>query len=312
MLKMMNLEKEITNYLTYCSKQKQLSIHTIRAYKNDLAQFLDYERGQGLCKQVITQYIYYLHEKFAPKTVRRKIASLKAFVHYLYYQDIIEVNPFDKINSSFKEPKVLPRTIPEYLVKSILQATYTNMLTAKSAFANKMSLRNTAVLELLFATGARISEICSLKTENIDLTAHTIKILGKGAKERILQIENNDVLKILQQYNNEFASFINRKGYFFINNRYGRLSEQSVRNIIKKLEKQINSDIHITPHMFRHTMATMLLEEDVDIRYIQRILGHSSITTTQIYTHVTSSKQKEILQTKHPRNKFHFESNANI
>ncbi len=312
MLKMMNLEKEITNYLTYCSKQKQLSIHTIQAYKNDLAQFLDYERGQGLCKQVITQYIYYLHEKFASKTVRRKIASLKAFVRYLYCQDIIETNPFDKIDSSFKEPKVLPRTIPEYLVKSILQATYTNMRTAKSAFAQKMSLRNTAVLELLFATGARISEICSLKTGNIDLTTHTIKILGKGAKERILQIENNDVLTVLQWYKNEFAPFINCNSYFFLNNRYGRLSEQSVRNIIKKLEKQINSDIHITPHMFRHTMATMLLEEDVDIRYIQRILGHSSITTTQIYTHVTSSKQKEILQTKHPRNRFHFESNANI
>ncbi len=309
---MIDLEKEITNYLTYCCKQKQLSTHTIRAYKNDLAQFLNYERGRGICKQVIIQYIYYLHESFAPKTARRKIASLKAFVRYLYCQDIIEVNPFDKIDSSFKEPKVLPRTIPEYLVKSILQVTYTNMRTAKSAFAKKMSLRNTAILELLFATGARISEICSLKTENIDLAAHTIKILGKGAKERILQIENSDVLKVLQHYNNEFASFINRNSYFFLNNRYGRLSEQSVRNIIKKLEKQINSDIHITPHMFRHTMATMLLEEDVDIRYIQRILGHSSITTTQIYTHVTSSKQKEILQTKHPRNKFHFESNTNI
>ncbi len=309
---MIDLEKEITSYLTYCSKQKQLSSHTIRAYKNDLAQFLNYERGRGLYKQTITQYIYYLHEKFAPKTARRKIASLKAFVRYLYCQDIIETNPFDKIDSSFKEPKVLPRTIPEYLVKSILQATYTNMRTAKSAFAQKISLRNTAVLELLFATGARISEMCSLKTENIDLTAHTIKILGKGSKERILQIENHDVLKVLQQYNNEFAPFINRNGYFFLNNRYDRLSEQSVRNIIKKLEKQINSDIHITPHMLRHTMATMLLEENVDIRYIQRILGHSSITTTQIYTHVTSSKQKEILQTKHPRNKFHFKSNVNI
>lgn len=130
-----------------------------------------------------------------------------------------------------------------------------------------------------------------------------IRIFGKGAKERIIQIENGDVLYILNSYRKLFSNDINRNGFFFLNNRKSRLSEQSVRIILKNLEKQINSDIHITPHMFRHSVATLLLEEDVDMRYIQRILGHSSITTTQIYTHVTSSKQKEILRTKHPRNK---------
>lgn len=102
-----------------------------------------------------------------------------------------------------------------------------------------------------------------------------------------------------------FSDHICANGYFFLNNRKQRFSEQSVRIVIRRLETQIKSDIHITPHMFRHSVATMLLEEDVDIRYIQKILGHSSITTIQIYTHVTSAKQREIIRTKHPRNKIH-------
>lgn len=158
-------------------------------------------------------------------------------------------------------------------------------------------------MELLFATGARISEICSLKYENIDLEAQVLRIFGKGLRERNVEIENYDVLSILKRYYAIFKEDIHKSGFFFLNNRKQRLSEQSVRIMIKRLEEQVHSDIHITPHMFRHSVATMLLEEDVDIRYIQRILGHSSITTTQIYTHVTSSKQKEILRNKHPRNK---------
>lgn len=300
---MIDLKNEIETYLTYCSKQKNLSMHTIKAYRIDLFQFINYKEKITLNKKTLLNYIQYLHETFKPKTVRRKIASLKAFTHYLYYQDKIRSNPFDKIDASFKEPKILPRIIPEYLIQQLLSTSYNNIKSSSSLRKKSVHIRNTAVLELLFATGARISEICSLKTENIDLTSHTVKILGKGSKERIIQIENPDVLHILNQYKQLYDKHIIQSGYFFLNNRNQRLSEQSVRIIITNLEKQINSNIHITPHMFRHSVATMLLEEDVDIRYIQKILGHSSITTTQIYTHVSSSKQKEILRTKHPRNK---------
>ena len=125
------------------------------------------------------------------------------------------------------------------------------------------------------------------------------------SKERIIQIENNDVISILMRYMLSTANHPQPDSYLFLNSRHNRLSEQSVRTVITNLEKQISSPIHITPHMFRHSVATLLLEEDVDIRYIQKILGHSSINTTQIYTHVTSSKQREILRTKHPRNKIH-------
>ena len=302
---MIDLENQIKEYLIYCEKHKNLSRHTLKSYGIDLAQFKTYKLNISLSKEDLSEYIQHLHEKFKPKTIKRKIAALKAFVHYLYYQDIIEHNPFDKLDTSFKEPMLLPRTIPEHIIHKLLKATYDMIELAGSSYNKKTAIRDAAVLELLFATGARVSEICSLKEENIDLEAHTVRILGKGGKERIIQIENEDVLSILCRYKKLYENDIYLTRFFFINNRHRRLSEQSVRTIISKLERQINSSIHITPHMFRHSVATLLLEEDVDIRYIQKILGHSSITTTQIYTHVTSSKQKEILRTKHPRNKIH-------
>ena len=283
-----------------------MSQHTTKAYRIDLTQFITYKANIDIStKDDLAEYIQHLHEAFKPKTVRRKIASLKAFIHYLYYQDIIDKNPFDKMDISFKEPLLLPRTIPEHLIRRLITSLYENIKTATTTYERLTSIRNTAVIELLFATGARISEICSLKSKDIDLNTQTIRILGKGSKERIIQIENYDVLSILNRYKALFSDYIQQDGYFFLNNRKQRLSEQSVRTVIRNLEKQINSDIHITPHMFRHSVATMLLEENVDIRYIQKILGHSSITTTQIYTHVTSSKQREIIRTKHPRNKIH-------
>ena len=302
---MINLRNEIASYITYCENQKKLSQHTIKAYRIDLMQFIAYKSDMSISKNDLIEYIQHLHKTFKPKTIRRKIASLKAFIHYLYYQDLIDKNPFDKIDISFKEPLLLPCTIPEHLIHRLLISLYENIKSTTTAYEQSTAIRNTAVIELLFATGARISEICSLKTKDVDLDTQTVRILGKGAKERIIQIENRDVLSILRRYKDLFSHYIQPNGYLFLNNRRRRLSEQSVRTIIRKLEKQINSDIHITPHMFRHSVATMLLEEDVDIRYIQKILGHSSITTTQIYTHVTSSKQREIMRTKHPRNKIH-------
>lgn len=300
---MIDLENEFNNYLTYCLKQKNLSSHTLKAYKIDITQYRSFAGKITIDKDTLVNYIRHLHETYKPKTIRRKIASLKTFFHYLYYQDIIKNNPFGKIDTYFKEPKTLPKTIPQHVIQSVLCAAYSNISDSVTPYQEKTNIRNTAIIELLFATGARISEICSLRSKDVDLISHTVKIFGKGSKERIIQIENLDVISILYKYKELYSEYISPDNFFFLNNRYHRLSEQSVRYIIRHLEKQINSPIHITPHMFRHSVATLLLEEDVDIRYIQKILGHSSITTTQIYTHVTSSKQREILRTKHPRNK---------
>ena len=148
----------------------------------------------------------------------------------------------------------------------------------------------------------RISELCTLKIEQIDLTEYIIKIYGKGSKERLIQICNHNVQELLQKYIKERAQDISNNDYLLINRLHNRLSEQSVRNMITNYAKQSGITLHITPHMFRHSFATLLLEEDVDIRYIQQMLGHSSITTTQIYTHTSINKQKSILTIKHPRN----------
>ncbi len=170
-------------------------------------------------------------------------------------------------------------------------------------YSYKSNLRDIAVLELLFATGMRVSELCSISTETINMNNGTIRIYGKGAKERIIQIGNPDVRAAVKRYYVAFSEQIQGTGWLFVNRQGNHLSDHSVRNMINGYATRAGIEQHITPHMFRHSFATLLLEEDVDIRYIQQLLGHSSITTTQIYTHVTSKKQRDILTTKHPRNK---------
>lgn len=298
----MDLKSNITAYLRYCSEQRTLSSKTTKAYQTDLLQYAEFSVG-AYNKNSITNYIAHLHRQFKPKTAKRKIAALKAFTHYLMIQEIIDTNPFDKIDTSFREPAVLPKVIPMNIIGKILTNAYDNLQQCNTEFSRKNALRNVAVLELLFATGARVSEICTLTPESVDLINHTVKIFGKGSRERIIQIENPDVLKALNRYYNTFCEDISKSGFFFVNKLHQRLTEQSVRVMINNQAAAIGYEKHITPHMFRHSFATLLLEEDVDIRYIQKILGHSSIATTQIYTHVSMAKQKQILSVKHPRNK---------
>ena len=299
---MINLPSQMQRFLNHCKIRKALNDKTIKAYKIDLRQFAQFTDNK-FSKDVICQYIDMLHEKYKPKTIKRKIASVKAFTHYLIIEEVIEINPFNKIDISFKEPTMLPKTIPLNVINSILAHAYDSLSQVKTEYQKRCTTRDIAVLEILFATGARVSEICNLIPSSVDLTNHTIKIFGKGSKERMIQIESPDVLKALQEYYILFQEDIKSSGFFFVNKLHTRLTEQSVREIICKYTAMTEYDIHVTPHMFRHSFATLLLEEDVDIRYIQKLLGHSSIITTQIYTYVAMSKQKEILSTKHPRNR---------
>lgn len=291
----------VKDFINYCMYHKKLSEKTIRAYKIDLQQYEDF--ANKLSKQSIWDYIEYLNKKYKPKTVKRKLATLKAFIHYLLLQDLIDFNPFDKIETSIREPLLLPKTIPLNVISRLLSFAYQQIVSAQTVYQRKCSVRNAAILELLFATGARVAEVCTLHNEDVDLLGGSVKFFGKGSKERVIPIENFSVIAILTKYRSLFKNDIDKSQYFFINKLGHRTAEQSVRSMINSYCKQCGVEMHITPHMFRHSFATLLLEEDVDIRYIQRMLGHSSITTTQIYTHVTSSKQKEILKTKHPRNK---------
>jgi integrase/recombinase XerD len=299
------MDSVILNYLNFCEYQKNLNHKTLKAYKIDLTQFYSSCKNESetINKASISEYISFLHTKYKPKSVKRKIASLKAFCSYLENEEKIEANPFSKIKLNYKEPFHLPKVVSLNNLHKLFTAMYKDLHNCDTNYKLGTTLRSIAVIELLFATGMRVSELCSLSVADVDLSNKTIRIFGKGARERILQIENTDVLNSLQKYFEFNRESIMKCGYFFVNKLGKRLSDQSVRGMLNDYTKRAQINLHITPHMIRHSFATLLLEEDVDIRYIQQMLGHSSITTTQIYTHVASSKQKQILLTKHPRNK---------
>lgn len=301
---MQTLETITKQYLNYCKVHKNLDSKTTKAYRIDLEQFLSIIPVNALPvdKETLMLYLSKIHEMYQPRTVKRKIASVKALFHYLECEEIIENNPFNKIDLTFRQPKRLPKTIPANIIQTFLSTLYKEKTNAKTMYQQKCIIRDIAVMELLFATGMRISELCSLKQENLDLENKTVLIFGKGAKERMLQIGNDEVIAALATYKTYFSAELSQTDWLFVNRLQNRLSEQSVRYMINHYTDAAGIEMHITPHMFRHSFATLLLEADVDIRYIQKMLGHSSITTTQIYTSVSMNKQKEILEVKHPRN----------
>lgn len=297
---MFNLVDEKDKYLVACKSLKGLSDLTLKAYKIDLKQFCDYMSNHDCFdKNELNSYINMLHSRYKPKSAKRKIACIKAFYRYMEIEDIIDYNPFHKIIIKYKEPIKLPRTIPLNCIQDMLTYAYKQHSIAVTKYQKEVTLRNIVVIELLFSTGMRVSEISNLKTANINLTDNTIRIFGKGSKERIMCISDN-----LSKTISNYLTIRSRKTDYLLVNKLGnRLSEQSVRYMVNDYANAVGAPLHITPHMFRHTFATELHNEDVDIRYIQQFLGHSSIATTQIYTHISTNKTREILESKHPRNK---------
>ena len=187
---MTTLDIFIKNYIKYCETQKRLDKKTLKAYKIDLRQFseqISESEISYLTSAIIESYITKLHQQYAPKTVKRKLASLKAFFHYLEYKDFIIQNPFNKLQIKFREPITLPKTIPLHTIETLLNTAYKQHHTATSICKKRSSIRDIAVFEVLFATGIRISELCTIPYENIDLENNVILINGKGSKERLIQ-----------------------------------------------------------------------------------------------------------------------------
>ncbi len=302
-----------TDFLLHCRLEKNLSIHSLKAYQLDLKQFTGYLAVHGkspdiekIDKQVLREFLQQLVETRKIKTVKRKIATLKALFNYLEFEDKIAVNPFRKMRIKIKEPLQLPVVLTLEEVKTLFRVVYGERQKTRdhTSYTYKSMVRDIVVLELLFATGARVSELCNLKKADVEIKQEYIKVKGKGSRERIIQVCSPEIIAILEEFIDLFHPGGSGYVYFFINRLGQRLSEQSVRFMIKKYTRIARIGKEVTPHMFRHTFATLLLEEDVDIRYIQQLLGHSTITTTQIYTHITQHKQKEILSTRHPRGTF--------
>ena len=300
---MNTLSSLISNYLIMAEQQKNLSPHTIKAYRIDLFQFSEFTQGNLANTDTLREFIIYLNKHFSPRSAKRKLASVRAFYNEMWASGLIKTNPFDKLRICIHSPQQLPRIIPQNTIELLLECAY-----EKYKVGNRTILRDIVVLELLFTTGLRVSELCSLSSDNFDINNNGVRLLinGKGRKERVIQIITPELINILQAYCQAYSQEIHSKN-FILYNRDGRpLSPQSVRRIINKYIQASKISLHITPHMFRHTFATSLLEAGVDIRYIQSMLGHSSIATTQIYTHVTTHQQTLLLAEKHPRSKMTF------
>ena len=297
----MRLEAKMATYLEYCEYRKELDKKTLKAYRIDLHQYFEFVCVDEPEKEKIEEYISHLHKNYKQKTVKRKIASIKAYYNYLEETEIITENPFRKIKVRFKENVTLPKIIPREEIEQLLNYMY-KCLNESTVSSRKYMFRDITIIEVFFATGARVYEISNIRKDSINLNTGLIRLMGKGGKERYVQISSTSVLSLLKKYYAENESVIRQSGYFFVNNRGNRYTEQSIRLMLKKYTEQAGIERNITPHMFRHSFATYLIEEGVDVSCVQQILGHSSIKTTQIYIHIAAKKQAEILKEMHPRN----------
>ncbi len=231
----MNMHDEITRYLDFCQYRKELNSNTLKAYRVDLTQFQKFIGDDYMMRHKIEKFITDLHMHYKQKTVKRKIASVKAFYQYLEEEEILPGdNPFHKIKVKFKETFSLPRIIPKNNIECLLKHMYRQKAESKAPSL----VRDLAVIEILFATGARIYELTNLTMQDIDLDNGSIRLFGKGSRERCVQIANKEVLSILREYHQKYLSAIEKSGYFFINNRGRRFTEQSVRNMLEKHAKE--------------------------------------------------------------------------
>lgn len=301
----MDFTKNIDKYLHHCNYVKRLNPKTLRAYDSDLHQFANWMNSAKIHydETALLDYLVFMSSRYTPSSAKRKVASIRAYSAYLFAKNYTQ-DPFNFVNIKIKQPQKLPRTIPQADLKIIMNGTPS----VESSLLSYHQSRNKTMVELLIATGIRISELCALDSTNFDRAGKSLLITGKGAKERIIQVESLSTLTALEAYFHVLSQF--RKQNFnapadtealFLNRFGARLTDQSARNAIASYARKTGAETHVTPHMFRHTFATMLLENDVDIRYIQSLLGHSSLKTTEIYTHVSSNKLREIMRSKNPR-----------
>ena len=307
---MNTITKELNDYMRFCKHQKKLSTNTMRAYKIDMEQFLHFLSDNCPClhsiteisKEILKQYVEILLDKYAPRTCNRKIAFLKAMLNHMEFEDIIPINPFRKLKLKIKESDGLPKTMQKSEVKQQFRYIYSRIQSARSAYQKYCAYRDAACYEVLFSTGVRVGELCGLQRDAVDFETGTMRVCGKGNKERVVYITADDALDTLKAYcaiRDQLGSAA-KSQYFFINWSGMRLNENSVRYAVRMISAHTIKR-HITPHMFRHTFATLLLENGVDIRFIQELLGHSSIKTTMIYLRLSNAAIRAVLVANHPR-----------
>ena len=286
-LSMIQNKEYLEDFKIYLKSEKNFSSHTIRAYCADVYTFLlwiNNENPLEIEPKKFSEYLYFISQiNYTKTTIARKIASIRAFYKFLYQEELIEYNPVDNIPIP-KQNKTLPSFLYEDEVENILRGIKID---------TPAGYRNRIILELLWVSGMRISELSGLNYENLNLEQNEIRVFGKGAKERIVNyIENVSDLICKKEKTPQSPLFINYNGY--------RLQNQSIRKALKNCLDNIHFTKHVTPHVFRHSFATKLLEHGADLRVVQELLGHSSIKNTQIYTHVSIQRLKDVYNATHP------------
>lgn len=282
-------------YLDYITYEKRLSPNTIKSYMYDFNLF-EKQINKDIINTKITDITSYLKEihNESSKTINRKITFLKSLFKFLYNNKLIDNNIMDNINSLKTEKK-----LPTYL--SIEEIDRLLNIELKTPY----DYRNKAMLELMYATGLRVSEIIELKFSNVNYEEEYIKIMGKGSKERIVPV-GEIALKYLKIYINEYRSYFIKKRineYIFLNNHGEKITRQGIKKIIDETKEKAKITTEITPHTLRHSFATHLLQGGADLRSIQELLGHESINTTEIYTHLANETLIENYNSFHPRSK---------
>jgi len=304
---MQTLHNCIAVFLNHCEFERNFSRHTVKAYRLDLAQFVRFTLAKitivdvsAINRSVVREFAQSLHH-YRPRTQRRKLASVKSLFGFLEREELIESNPARSIRLDIRLGRLLPRTMSFATLQTFFQELYRKRNSRLGRDQSRdLAIRDVALFELLFSSGMRVSEISNLRVATVDLERGAVLVRGKGNKERFIPICDQEVRSALLAYVANLPTTRVDSAYFFANRFGRRLSEQSIRMALKRHAKAAGLE-RITPHMFRHTVATMLLEQGVDLRFIQAFLGHSSIVTTTIYAHVNDKSQREILNFRHPR-----------
>lgn len=285
----------IDKFIGYLNIEKNASEHTIINYSVDLkdfANFLGDIKLEAVNYLVLRRYLAHMRGKnYSKRTIARKLASLRSFFKFLYREGYLKTNPASGVATP-KLDKKLPLFLDTNEVVKLIEAPDEKDL---------IGLRDRAIMETLYSTGMRVSELVGLNLDNIDFISGVVKVFGKGKKERLTPIGDKALRTIRNYLDKRGARKLSDKKAVFLNKTSGRLTDGSVRRIVAKYIKRVSLREGISPHTLRHSFATHLLNRGADLRCVQELLGHMNLSTTQIYTHVTTKRLKEVYEKAHPR-----------
>jgi len=300
----------VDQFIHYLSLEKNASPHTCRCYRRDLEGFEDFLKNSGMYvsstgkvemekvdRMAIRKYLSFLHRKNKKSSIARKISTLRSFFKYMVREQVIPSNPAKGVSTP-KVEKTLPSTLTVDEAFRLMESP-TTISEKPSEGSKEKGLRDRAILELLYSSGLRVSELVGLNSNQLDLDLGIVRVIGKGRKERIVPV-GVKAIEALEAYL-EKRGMLEGEEPIFVNSLGGRLTARSVGRLMKRYARHSGIFRKVSPHSLRHTFATHLLDAGADIREIQEMLGHSSLSTTQRYTHVSMGKLMEVYDKAHPR-----------